>query len=196
MMPSVFGERGDSSSLQESLEKPILIYISTRDPKAAKKLKTWEESRLADDKLISASKFFKCYIIDEDSLPKENPISGELKKNHAPSFMIYTNGKFNSGTGSKPSSSKIFTIMKKTVSKLYGVSMDSIVKKGVDFLKEIEKVDIAKKEVEKQLNRLKDKDRKKAKYKKERDELVNKINELKAKEAKLYDLKPKSIAKK
>lgn len=188
MAASFLSKEEDSES---SFAKPVVLYVTPSDAKGVKKLKAWEESRLADDKLIVASRLFKCYKMEEGAIPKDHPMTLLLKKNHAPTFLILHQGELMQGTGSSPSTAKIYAAMKKVISSVFKTSLDKIVKKGLDLKKDIEKVDNAKKEVDRKMVRLKKEDKRRTKYQKEMDELNEELNELRAKEAGLYDLKPK-----
>jgi len=174
------------------LQKPVLLYLTDLDSKKAKKLKAWEESRLVDDKLIVAVRLFQCYTVDVRSLPKDHELTAVVKKNKTPSFIVINKGEVFTASGKEPSSSKILSTLKKSISKLCGASMDKIVKKGVDLKKEREKLDNAIKEVDKKMRRLKKDDRRRTKYQKEKTALKDQDSELIKKENELYDIKLKS----
>lgn len=173
-------------------EKPILIYLTDLSSKKAKKLKAWEESRLIDDKLIVAVRLFQCYTVDVNALPKDNGLFDIAKKTGAPSFVVISNGVVFTNAGKTPSSSKILSTLKKSVSKLCKVSMDKIVKKGVSLKKDREKLEDKIKEVDKKMRRLKKDDPRRKKYKKERTALQEEDGKLAQQENELYDIKLKS----
>jgi len=189
-------EKANLNTGEQGSKKPVLVYVTTSDAKEFKRIKTWEESRLADDKLIAAVKLFQCYTIDQHNIPTDHEFLTIIKKSKAPSFLVVSKGDVAFSSGQKPSTSKILAVLKKGASKFLGVSMDKIVKKGLDLQKEMDKLKAAKDEVDKKLKALKEKDRRRVKYEKERAELVDQENKLKQEQEVLYNVKPKEIAKK
>lgn len=176
--------------LDEELERPALVYVTTTDEDKTQKIKAWEDSRLCDDKLYVATKTFDCYILDENNLSKDDPLKGMLKRHRAPSFVVFHHGKVLYGSGSKPSASKAYSMMKKCISKVYKLSLDKIVKEGLEIKMEIEKIKDAKKELDKKLAKLMDEknSKKKDKYRKEKEELEQKEQTFRQQEEELYNL--------
>lgn len=194
---SIRFEAASKLLLGEGAERPSLVYITSTDEKMKQKIKAWEESRLVDDKLYVAAKPFKCYILDESSLKKDDPLKGVLKKHKAPSFVVFHEGKLMYGSGSNPSVSKSYAILKKSVSKVYKASLDKIVKQGKDIKRELDKIKDAKKVLDEKLAKLmlEKSSKKKKKYAQEKEELEKKEQEYKQQEAELFNLTVKVTAK-
>ncbi len=170
-------------------EKPYLLYVTTSDQKQAKKLKIWEESRLVDDKLFSAVKPFQCHIVDDEALPDDHPIKGIMRKHKPPAFVVFHEGDMLYGTKPSPSSSTVYSILKKSVSRIYSASLDRIVKKGREIKLKLDMIKDAMKVLDEKIAGLDEKDaRKRAKYGEERKELEKEKQELEQEEEKLYDL--------
>lgn len=166
----------------------MLIYLTTTLEKEAKKIKTWEESRLSDDKLLVATRLFRCYILDEELIPKDDPFTKSIKKHRAPSFLVLHGGDLLYGSGKKPASSKLFSVLKSSVSKVYGKSLDKIVKEGLKIKKEMDKIKDARTILSQKLSKLDAKDKRRKKYEEEMSTLDTEEAEWRAKEEKLYDL--------
>lgn len=185
-------EKLDSSS------KPILIYLTRTDPKVAKKVKTWELAQLSKDEIVIGVKAFDCYMVDADSLEKDDVIIQKIGKHKAPGFYTFHGGSLLYKAENMPKSGTLFTCLKKTVTKIYKTSLDKIVKKVRGIEKDIEKIEARRALLQQKLARLKDGDKSRPKVLAEIDGLLEKESELKKEIDGLLDIgnKEKQVSKK
>jgi hypothetical protein len=166
--------------------------VTSSEVKQSKRIKAWEESRLSDDKLAVAVKAFSCHIMDETTLIRDDPFSRVIKQHHAPSFVVMYRGDLLYGSGMKPPSSKLYSVLKSSISKIYGLSLDRIVKEGLVIKKELDKIKDAKTRINQRLSKMKAKDTRMYRYLKEKQSLETNEKSLKKEEEKLFAFKAKT----
>lgn len=179
---------GQLTEETESTGRPVFIYLTTSDPKKAKKLKNWEEAQLSKDELIIGVKVFHCIMADVESLEAESPLGQLLGKTRAPGFYTMHNGKLLYRAEGMPKSGIVFSCMKKTISKVYKVRLDKVVKQVQGIEKTIEKLENRKTLCQQKLGRTKDKDRGRQKILDEIDALAVQVNQLNAEIDNITDL--------
>lgn len=177
--------------------KPVLIYVTVKDPKLAKKVKVWEESQLSKDNLIIGVKVFDCYMVAAKTVNEDAALKEKLGKQKSPGFFIFHKGKLIGKCTGMPKSSAIFNCLKKAVNKVYKTSLDKVVAQVAKYRKEREKIDARKRLVLGKMSRIKEHDTKgKSKATTEMDTLTKQEEKLKAAEKEALDLEKKLVSKK
>ena len=180
-------ETADPEKLDGSI-KPVLLYLTRTDPKVAKKVTTWEMAQLSKDEVVIGVKAFECYMVDADSLEKDDVILQKIGKHKAPGFYTFHGGHLMFKAEGMPKSGTIFTCLKKTVSKVYKASLDKVVKKVSGIEKDIEKIEARRALLQQKLARLEDGDKSRPKVLAEIDGLLEQESELKKEIDGLLDL--------
>jgi hypothetical protein len=169
--------------------------VTTSDEKQSRKLKAWEESRLSNDELSVAVKAFYCHTLDETTLTEDDPFAMIIRKHRAPSFIVMYRGDLLYGSGMKPTASKLYSILKSSISKIYGLSLDKVVKEGLGIKKKLDRIEETKKLLNQRLSRMKPNDSRMSRYTKEKDSLETEEKSLRKAEQELFAFKTKPIVK-
>ncbi len=189
--------RGKELKELEEAVTPVLIYVTLKDPKLAKKMKTWEESQLSKDELIIGVKVFDCYMVQAKTVNEDEKLLKMLGKQKGPGFFIFHKGALIAKATGMPKSSALYSCLKKAVAKVYKTNLDKVVSKVAKLRKEQEKIDARKSLVLNKLSRTKQSDkRQRNKATAELDALKQKEEQLKAAEKEALDLDKKLVSKK
>jgi hypothetical protein len=123
-------------------EKPLMIYVSSDEPDAAKRTAQVEENVFADENVAIGARVFRSVRIKGDKISKEHPHWRTLGGKELPRMVIVdTSGKkVGSVEGNDFSASNLFKHMKKAASRTFKTDLDKIVKEGRSLLDDMDQV--------------------------------------------------------
>ena len=101
---------------------------------------------LADERVATAAKFFKCVKLNGDDLSKSHDLYDELKGGKLPRMVVLSSeGKKVGSIEGKVSPTRLYSVLKKGAQSEFTVKLDSLVKQHRDLLNQIDKLDGRKK---------------------------------------------------
>jgi hypothetical protein len=166
-------------------EKPLLVYVSSDSPDAAKATTAVEQNVLRDENVALGARLFRAVRLKGDKLTKENPYWGTLGGRALPRVVVVdaAGQKVAALEGGDLSASSLFKQMKRAAAKTYKADLEKVVKESRELLDEMDRIEARQQilaEQKKGAKPAKEKD-----FAVEEQKLAQQMKEVQAREAEL-----------
>jgi len=179
---------------ERQAEKPILVYLTSREEKYSTEQDVVENTTLRDERVAIGSKLFTMVKANGDAIDSNHPYYNHLAGRTLPRFVAFTSdGEQIGKIEGRASPSKLFKLMKKAATRDYVVNLDKTVKDFQKLLTELDKLDVLRQAVA-QKEQSAQTSRDKKEIEKKRDQIAKDEEELREAEEKLFDVKRRKKA--
>ncbi len=132
-------------------KRPLFLFITGRDPKAAKKVALIQNTAFKDERVALGAKFFRLAQVEADQITRSHPLYKIVGGRKLPRIVIISlDGKTHKKLEGRISAGRLFGAMKSIVRKDFKRSLGSFVNKMRKCLNELDKLESEKRRLENQ----------------------------------------------